>query len=89
MSNTFNNHFVFIGEKLARNNQFSSYMSTEYLSKAKNSNARFEFKKIQVTDVSKIFGKLKNSKASGLDSMSNKLLKIAKEIISPPPSDIK
>ena len=47
MSNTFNNHFVSIGEKLARNIPSSSYMSTKYLSKAKNSSARFEFKKFR------------------------------------------
>ena len=54
ISNTFNNHFVSVGDKLARNIPSSSYMFTEYLSKAKNSSARFEFKKIQATDVRKI-----------------------------------
>ena len=59
-------------------------MSTGYLSKARNSNARSEFKKIQATDVRKILGSLKNGIACGLDSMSNKFLKIVKETIAPP-----
>ena len=63
-------------------------MFTEYLSEAKNSSARFEFKKIQATDVRKILGTLKNSKAGGLDLMLNKFLKIAKETIAPSLCDI-
>ena len=88
ISNTFNNYFVSVGDKLAHNIPSSSYMFTEYLSKAKNSSARFEVKKIQATDVRKILGTLKNGKASGLDSMSNKFLKIAKETIAPSLCDI-
>ena len=63
-------------------------MFTEYLSEAKNISARFEFKQIQATDVRKILGTLKNGKASCLDSMSNKFLKIAKETITPSLCDI-
>ena len=88
ISITSNNHFVSVGDKLACNIPSSSNMFTEYLFKARYSSARFEFKKIQATDVKKILGTLKNGKTSGLDSMLNNFLKIAKETIAPSLCDI-
>ena len=65
---TFNEHFVSIGERLAAEIPPSVDSSLHYLSKTKKAEANFHFVK------------LKTGKTTGMDLMSDKFLKIAKNI---------
>ena len=74
---TFNQHFVSIGEKLAAEIPPSVDSLLHYLSKTKNAEAKFHFRKIHPNQVHRLFDKLKTGKASGMDLMSNTFLQIA------------
>ena len=79
---TFNERFASIGEKLAAEIPPSVDSSLHYLSKTKKAEAKFHFKKIHPNQVHRLLDKLKTGKASGMDLMSNKFLKIAKNILA-------
>ena len=85
---TFNKRFVSTGEKLAPEIPPSNDSSLHYLSKTKKAEAKFHFKKIDPNQVHRLLDKLKTGKASGMDLMSNKFLKIAKNILAKSLCDI-
>ena len=78
ISEAFNEHFVSLGERLAEEIPESAFTSGDYLSKTKKNSAKFVFRKIQPNQIMKLLSKLKNGKASGLNLISNKFLKILK-----------
>ena len=67
---TFNEHFVSIGEKLVVEIPPSVDSSLHYLSKTKKAEAKFHFEKIYPNQVHRLLDKLKTGKASGIDLMS-------------------
>ena len=69
-----------IDEKLAVEIPPSVDSSLHYLLKTKTAEAKFHFKKIYPNQVHRLFDKVKTGKASKMDLMSNKFLKIAKNI---------
>ena len=83
ISETFNQHFVSVGEKLAGEITAPVNDTSFYLSKNKVSNANFKFKKIQPSQVYRLLSSLKNGKASGIDKIPNRILKQSKDIITP------
>ena len=85
---TFNEHFISIGEKLARGIPASSNDVDSYLRKLRKVESRFKFKCIRPKDVCDILNKLKSGKASRMHMISNSILKISKDIISNSLSDI-
>ena len=88
ISEAFNEHFVFLGERLAEEIPESAFTSGNYLSKTKKNSAKFVFRKIQPNQIIKLLSKLKNGKASGLNLISNKFLKISKDKIAQSLCDI-
>ena len=62
---TFNEHFVSIGEKLAAEIPPSVDSSLHYLSKTKKAEAKFHFKNIHPNQVHRLLDKLKTGIASG------------------------
>ena len=88
ISEAFNEHFVSLGERLAEEIPESAFTSGVYLSKTKKNSAKFVFRKIQPNQIIKLLSKLKNGKASGLNLISNKFLKISKDIIAQSLCDI-
>ena len=83
-SENFNDYFIGIGEKLATGIQPSDTSSSDYLSKIEiDRNKKFKFRPLKPTVVYKILSKLKNGKATGLQMISNSVLKGAKDIIAP------
>ena len=85
---TFNEHFISIGEELARDIPASSNNVDSYLRKLRKIESQFKFKCIRPEDVWDILNKLKSGKASGMHMISNSILKISKDIISNSLSDI-
>ena len=83
ISETFNQHFVSIGEKLAGKISAPVNDRSLYLSKNKASNTNFKSKKIQPSQVYRLSSGLKNGKASGIDKIPNRILKQSKDIITP------
>ena len=88
ISEAFNEHFVSLGEKLAEEIPESAVTSGDYLSKTKKNSAKFVSRKMQPNQIIKLLSKLKNGKASGLNLISNKFLKISKDIIAQSLCDI-
>ena len=70
---TFNEYFISIGEKLAKDIPASSNDVDFYLRK---------LRKVESQDVCDILNKLKSGKTSGMHMISNSILKISKDIIS-------
>ena len=60
ISEWFNDHFVTIGEKLARGIAKPSKSSQEYLSKVSKNGTKFKFNTLKPAEVYTILGKLKN-----------------------------
>ena len=85
---TFKEHFISIGEKLAKDISASSNDVDSYLRKLKKVESQFKFKCIHLKDVWDILKKLKSGKASGMHMISNSIFKISKDIISNSLSDI-
>ena len=88
ISERFNDHFVTIGEKLAKDIAQSSKSSMEYLSKINKNENKFKFKMLKLTEIYTILGSLKNGKATGTHLMSNSVLKAVKGIIAPSLTDL-
>ena len=85
---TFNEYFVSFGEKLAAEIPPSVDSSLHYLSKPEKAEAKFHFKKIHPNQIHRLLHKLKTGKASGIDLMSDKFLKIANNILAKSLCDI-
>ena len=81
-----NEHFVSIGDKLARSIQpGNEQFPTAHIQPA---TVKFRFKPISVLQVTKVIKKLVNSKATGIDGIPNKALKECAEKIAPSLTDI-
>ena len=59
ISERFNDHFVTIGEKLAKDIPQSSKSALEYLSKINKNENKFKFKMLKLTEIYTILGRLK------------------------------
>ena len=86
ISEWFNDHFVMIGEKLARGIAKPSKSSQKYLSKVSKNGNKFKFDTLKLTDVYTILGKVKNGKATGMHLIPNSILKAVKDIKAPSPT---
>jgi hypothetical protein len=77
-ANHFNFHFTDIGPSLATNIPVSTINAEDYLKRASSS---FEFTEMKSSRVLKLLSKLDVTKATGLDQISNKVLKLAAPVI--------
>ena len=81
-----NDHFVSIGDKLAKSIQPDNKQSpTAHIQPA---TVKFRFKPISVLHVTKVIKKLVNSKATGIHGIPNRALKECAENIAPSLTDI-
>ena len=81
----FNEHFVSIGGKLAREIDPADISPTQHV---KQTESKFRFRKISSIKVFNTLKKLKNGKSTGLFHMPNKALNIAKDLIATSLADI-
>ena len=83
IANKFNEYFTSIGPKLAENisaplnDSFDSYLNTPVTTD-------FTFEPVNKENIKQIINNLKPKSSSGIDSISNKLLKLIKDHISEP-----
>ena len=84
----FNDHFVGVGEKLAKDISPSSCSSLDYILKVNTNGSRFEFKLLKPVDVYKVFSKWKNGKAAAMHLIPKRILKNVKDILTPSLTDI-
>ena len=84
----FNDHFVGVGEMLAKDISPSTCSSSDYILKVNTNGSGFEFKFLKPVDVYKVFSKLKNGKAAGMHLIPNRILKNVKDILTPSITDI-
>ena len=78
IANHLNVHFTEIGPRLATNLPVSSTNAEDYLKREPSS---FEFAEIEPSRTLKLLSKLDITKATGLDQISNKVLKLAAPVI--------
>ena len=81
----FNEHFVSIGEKLAK---VIDPVDISLTPQVKQTESKFRFRKISSIKVFDTLNKLKNGKSTGLFHMPNKALNIAKDLIATSLPDI-
>ena len=79
IAEAFNTHFTEIGENRANKIPITD---TDPISYIKPTNSTFAFKTIDVIQVKNLIMKINVNKSSGLDDISNKLLKLAADIVS-------
>ena len=81
IANAFNNYFTSIDPSLAnkfdQNNSYSKYLDDA-------SNFRLYFEPVEEHYIMKIINKLKNKKSSGIDGISNSLIKLSKNVLVNP-----
>ena len=80
IANAFNLHFTSIGEKLASEIDNTNIDPTSYI---KPTNTVFSFTEIQTSDVAHLLRTINSNKATGLDGIPGKILKLAADILSP------
>ena len=80
LAETFNSHFSGIGENLARDIPHVDIAPEDYVERT---DKNFPLTQIGKTEVHKLINQLENNKATGLDKIPCKLLKLAVDIISP------
>ena len=80
ISEAFNSHFTTIGEKLANEIPSSTVDPISYISPT---NSVFTVEEIDVSTVDHLLRKINVNKATGLDGIPGKLLKMAASILSP------
>ena len=80
IAEAFNRHFANIGENLARKIPETDIDPLSYLDRTDKS---FAFEQIETHKVSKLLNKIDSKKATGLDKIPSKLLKLAADIVSP------
>ena len=78
IANHLNVHFTEIGYRLASNLPVPTTNAEDYLKREPSS---FEFAEIESSRVLKLLSKLDVTKATGLDQISNKVLKLAAPVI--------
>ena len=88
ISESLNQHFVSVRERLDGGILDPVLTSSEHLSKTGNFSSKFSFKTIQPKHVFAINSKLENGKATGQDMIPNKILKCSKNVISQSLADI-
>ena len=82
IANAFNNFFTNIGETVITNTNTTISPFNTYLSNKPN--CKFTFTLMSVEDIVQIINSLKPKVSSGLDELSNKMLKLIKDVIAPP-----
>ena len=80
LAETFNSHFSGIGENLARDIPHVDIAPEDYVERT---DKKFSLSQIGRTEVHKLINQLENNKATGLDKIPCKLLKLEVDIISP------
>ena len=80
LAETFNSYFSGIGENLARDIPHVDIAPEDYVERT---DKNFSLSQIGKTEVHKLINHLENNKATGLDKIPCKLLKLAVDIISP------
>ena len=81
IAEAFNTHFTEFSDNLANKIPITD---TDPISYIKPTNSAFTFKTIDVTQVKNLIMIINVNKFSGLDDISNKLLKLAPDIVSQP-----
>ena len=76
---TFNEYFTSIGPRLAANIDNSEFSYTEYVNRAES---RFQFDPVDASQVYKLLQSLSISKATGIDRIPAKVLRLAAPVIS-------
>ena len=82
IANAFNTFFTNIGETVITNTNTTISPFNSYLSNKPN--CKFTFTLMSVEDIVQIINSLKPKVSSGLDELSNKMLKLIKDVIAPP-----
>ena len=80
LAETFNSHFSGIGENLARDIPHVDIAPEDYVERT---DKIFSLSQIGKAEVHKLINQLENNKATGLDKIPCKLLKLEVDIISP------
>ena len=80
LAETFNSHFSGVGENLARDIPHVDIAPEDYVERT---DKKFSLSQIGKTEVHKLINQLESNKATGLDKIPCKLLKLALDIISP------
>ena len=80
IAEAFNRHFTNIGEDLARKIPETDIDPLSYLN---HTNKSFSFQQIEAHKVCKLLNKIDSRKATGLDNIPCKLLKLAADIVAP------
>ena len=80
LAETFNSHFSGIGENLARDIPHVDIAPEDYVERT---DKNFSLSQIGKTEVHKLINQLENKKATGLDKILCKLLKLAVDIVLP------
>ena len=80
IAEAFNNHFTNIGQSLAQEIPISEIDPLAFVSPVE---AVFSFQRINVQKVIKLLKAIDVSKATGVHKISNRLLKIATEVVAP------
>ena len=84
ITNAFNKHFVEMGDRLSTNIPQSNVAPESYLNDLQNPVNKFTcFRDITQTEILNLLHGLVSSKASGMDGISAKVLKIAAPVITP------
>jgi hypothetical protein len=83
ISNVFNSFFINIGSNLASNISGSRLDHTHYLQRhSPDVQTQFHFKSIQTEEVVTLLNSLSENKATGIDNIQARLLKICSPVIS-------
>ena len=80
IAEAFNTHFTEIGENLAKSIPITDVNPTSYIN---STNSVFSFKTIEVNYVKDLLGRINTKKSSGPDNIPCKLLKLARDVVSP------
>ena len=80
IAESFNSHLTRIGEDLANKIPNSDVDTLTYV---KQTNSSFSFREITINDVLTLLRKIATNKATGLDKIPSKLLKIGRDTLAP------
>ena len=85
IADAFNNHFVFIGEKIANSIKGCNESPTANIQRVLT---KFEFQQITAAQITKVVQRLVNGKATGIHNIPNRVLKDSVHLIAPVLMDI-
>ena len=80
IADAFNSYFTSIGENLASNIDNSNIDPISFI---QPTNAVFFFFEIEIQDVTRLLKNVNSNKATGLDGITGKILKLAADILAP------